>query len=218
MRCSACGEELTTPLGCASCGVLHSVEEHPDPYELFGIERDVQVDQKALRKKLMRFSRLVHPDFFGDAEPEVRELAERNSSQLNAAFGLLSDDYRRAEYLVESLGGPTTKDVRDMPQAFLMEVMEWNETLEEARGESSHEALEDLTKLHFSLQSERSHLIKAIEGQLTPLPEHSADVLGNVRRQLNAIRYIDRALHEIEELRLERASEDKACPTSNSTS
>lgn len=218
MRCSVCDEELTTPLGCAKCGTLHPVAEHPDPFALFGLERRFQVDQKALRKSLMRFSRLVHPDFFGDASPEIRALAERNSSQLNAAFGLLSDDYRRAEHLVETLGGPTSKKVRDMPQAFLMEVMEWNETLEEARGEPSPEALRDLTKLHFSLQSERGHLIAAIEGQLTPLPEHSSEVLENVRRQLNAIRYIDRALHEIEELRLERASEDKACPTSNSTS
>lgn len=217
MRCAACNAELATPLGCASCGTLHDVGDAPDPWALFGLEPCMQVDQKALRKSLMRFSRLVHPDFFGDAEPEVRALAERNSSELNAAFGLLSDDYRRADFLVRRLGGPTTEDVRDMPQAFLMEVMEWNETLEEVRGETDPEAQEDLTKLLFSLQEERAELFGAIEAHLTPLPD-SSDDLETVRRQLNAVRYIDRALHEIEELRLDRASHAKSCPTSNSTS
>ena len=35
-------------------------------------------------------------DFFSDADPAVKELAERNSASLNEAFGILSTDFRRA--------------------------------------------------------------------------------------------------------------------------
>jgi hypothetical protein len=46
-----------------------------------------------------------------------------------------------------------------------------------------------------------------VSGLLTPLPAPGSPALKRVRSELNAVRYIDRALSEIGTLRLERASQ-----------
>jgi hypothetical protein len=79
-----------------------------------------------------------------------------------------------------------------MPQAFLMEVMEWNETLEEAAAGS-----EELARLGEELSDQQRLLAEAIAAALTPLPERGAPALDGVRQNLNARRYVDRALGRI---------------------
>ena len=94
-----------------------------------------------------------------------------------------------------------------MPQAFLMEVLEWNETLEEAReaapGSPARAALDALRD---TLEDERTTTLGAVGAALTPLPSAGDPSLKDIRRQLNALRYIDRTLAEIEALRLEQAA------------
>ncbi len=205
--CPSCGVELETALGCHACGELLEVADHGDPFVLLGLEPAFDLGQKELRKRLVRHSRLVHPDFFSGAEPALRDRAEHNSAALNEAFGVLSDDFRRADWLVRARGAPDEAAERSMPQAFLMEVMEWNEQLEEARAEPSSEAREDLSRLHIALQEEREALFETVAADLAA-DSAEPETLTRMRRTLNAVRYIDRALGEIEALRLDFASAD----------
>ena len=96
---------------------------------------------------------------------------------------------------------------RQMPQAFLMEVLEWNEALEEAReapeGARLPDSLESLSK---TWRAQRTMTLDEIERSLTPLPQRGAETLREVRRKLNAVRYLDRALNELRALRLTRAA------------
>lgn len=177
------------------------------PFAALGLSMGWELDEDRLQRNLLRFTRLMHPDFFVTAEPEERELAERGSAELNQAFELLSSDVRRGDWLLTALGGPSDQEERQMPQAFLMEVLEWNETLEAAReserGSAERQALESLKQ---TLVLERGTLLDSVGAKLTPLPAAGAPVLREVRRDLNAVRYIDRALAELEQLRLEGAA------------
>lgn len=208
--CERCGRPLESTVACLECGALLQIDEE-DPFRAFGVARAFQVDAKLLRKKLLKLQRATHPDFFatqGDAE---RDAAERATSSLNAAYEILSDELRRADWLVAAQGGPSRDDERQMPQAFLMEVMEWNEVLEEARGTNTGDgssgdgssgdgssgdgkALENLSS---ELNTARSEELAGLERDLTPLPSVDDERLRTVRRRLNALRYIDRALGEI---------------------
>ena len=89
-----------------------------------------------------------------------------------------------------------------MPPAFLMEVLEWNEALEEARDSGASELPAALTELEPTWNDERAATLRKAIEQLTPFPERDAPCLANVRRDLNAVRYLDRALRELETLRL----------------
>ena len=205
-RCPHCRAALETPLACGACGRLIDPEAEPTPFEALGLERRFALDPADLRRRLLRSTRLTHPDFFGTAGADARALAERNTARLNAAYEVLSDEVARADWLVRALGGPDENAERSMPQPFLLEVLEWNELLEESRAAGPTAAVDPrLAELGSTLVRRRAATVRSIAARLDPLPEPASAALRDVRRELNAIRYLDRALAELEALRLARA-------------
>ena len=200
--CPYCEMLLETPYCCVSCGQVFSPERYPTPFEAFGLPLNYGVDTEELERRLLRYSRLVHPDFFATASEEMRRTAEENSAALNGAFKILTDDARRAEWVIEALGGPSGGDEKQLPREFLMEVLEWNEALDEAdgapEGSPAHAELERLAKV---LHHEHETRLAALGARLTPLPAEGADELLVVRQELNAVRYLSRTLFRIRNLR-----------------
>jgi DnaJ-domain-containing protein 1 len=207
IRCPHCDAELAHPASCGSCGRLLEIPDEATPYAVLGLgDAKWAVERDSLRKRLLQLSRDVHPDFFGTAGADVRGLAERNSARLNDAYAILSDDVARADWLVEYLGGPDEQTERAMPPEFLAEVLEWNELLEEARdGDAADPRLEPLER---DLRERRAAALDTVAKLLTPLPQPRSPELKRVRAQLNAVRYVDRALSEIATQRLARASQN----------
>jgi molecular chaperone HscB len=204
-RCPHCAAELETPLGCATCGNLIELATDPTPFEVFGLVPSMTVDGSDLQRKLRKLGRLTHPDFFATRSEELRARAEHAAALVNAAHEILSDDGRRADWLVRSLGGPDENALREMPKPFLMEVLEWNERLDDAR--RSKDPIEaELTSLESSLREQRGAILDSLRRALDPLPGRGSDELRAARQELNALRYIDRALEEIEALRLSKAA------------
>lgn len=177
------------------------------PFEILGLEPQAELDGTALRRRMLSLARGLHPDFHAHGGQEARRRAEDNTAALNAAYAVLADDFRRADWLVGALGGPREDQERSMPAEFLQEVLEWNEAIEEAReaeaGSPPRMALEALAN---RLVTERGATMKNVLLRLNPLPARGAPVLRLARQELNALRYLDRALAEIGELRLSSAS------------
>jgi molecular chaperone HscB len=206
-QCPSCWASTRTPLFCESCEALIKPEKEHSPFELLGIEPEFDLDRLRLRKHLLALSRKMHPDFFVTSDEDTRALAQRNTAELNAAFEILADDFRRADWLVTSLGGPAESEERQMPQEFLMDVLEWNEAVDEARSsEPGSPARLALEELQSTLEEQREQLMASVAAELSPLPELRSDKLTGVRQRLNAVRYLDRTLHEIAELRLAQAA------------
>ena len=203
--CPRCGAELSSPLGCAPCGVLFEPERELSPFEVLGQEPAWELDLTALRKRLIQLVRMVHPDFFASASDEQRALAERHSASLNESFETLADDLARGDWLIRSLGGPAEGELRDMPQAFLMEVLEWNEALDDARAAAAGSPERArLDGLRPELEGARDAALERLGSKLTAPSDGEA--LGQARRELNALRYLRRTLDQIEDLRVEQAS------------
>lgn len=202
-NCPACGAPLETLVACGACGEVLSVPEAASPFDVLGLEPGFALDERDLRRRLTRFSRLVHPDFHAAADAAVRGRAERNSARLNLAFDVLSDAERRADWLVVHRGGPTEESDRSMPRSFLLEVLEWNEVLEEARAASAVDPR--VEPLAAELVARRTAGLARIAQLLDPIPARGAPALASARSELNALRYLSRALREVESLRLARA-------------
>jgi DnaJ-domain-containing protein 1 len=184
---------------CSACGALQAPEPAPDPFAALGLEPAYAVERSVLENRLLTLTRRMHPDYFG-SDAAKRARAEHNTALLNGAYETVSDLYRRCDWLVRHLGGPDEQAERQMPQPFLAEVLEWNETLEEAR-EGGVEAGKRLEALEQELEQRRAASLETIGKMLTPLPERRAPVLREARRELNAVRYVDRALEELGALR-----------------
>ncbi len=203
--CPRCGARVEIPLSCGACGALLSPEASLSPFRVFALEPAWTIDREALRKRLLELTRAMHPDYFG-ADDEQRALAERNTAELNTAFAILDDDFQRADWIVRSLGGPDEEAERQMPQAFLLEVLEWNEALDQARDAAPGSPARDVTGLGRSLREQRRETFAALDDLLVPWPAEGSPNLTDARRLLNAARYLDRTLTEIESLRLQQAS------------
>ena len=207
--CTHCNEVLASPLACGGCESIFEVSSELSPFEIFGIPISARLDRSSLRKKLLKLQRLLHPDFHGAAGVIMQGIAEHNTAEVNAAFELLRDEARRTSWIVESLGGPSESSERQMPQIFLMEVMEWNETLEELKDLGDKAVAQSgVTELKAELNVQRTELIENtldnVESNLQQ--EGNAPPLTEIRRELNAVRYIDRALSEIASIELSLAS------------
>jgi molecular chaperone HscB len=204
--CPACRSSLASPLGCTACGALAAPEGEPTPFEVFGLAPSFSVDGVELKKRLLRLGRVLHPDYFGAADEATRALAERNTARLNQARDVLGDPAARADWLVRHLGGPDENEQREMPKAFLLEVLEWNEALEAARdsapGSRERAALLGLDQ---ALRTQRAAALKTLEKLLEPLPARGAPALREARAQLNALRYLDNTLAQIQALSLPAA-------------
>lgn len=201
--CPACGRALGTPLLCEACGALLALERPPSPFEAFGLEPGFPLDLAVLRRRHLALSRALHPDVHARGDAETRRRAEDGTAALNGAFQILADEERRADWLVRSLGGPSESEERAMPPEFLQEVLEWSEAIEDARhapdGSPQRVRLDALLPV---LEAERARRRAAVAGLLTPLPPAGAPALRRARQELNALRYLERALNEIGELRL----------------
>ncbi|MAF65508.1 MAG: hypothetical protein CMJ84_07605 [Planctomycetes bacterium] len=205
--CPYCEQRLETPFCCVSCGQLFRPAEEPTPFEAFGLPLNYGLDGEELDRRLLRFSRLVHPDFFATAPEEQRRIAEESTAALNGAFEILSDDARRADWVIGALGGPSAQEEKQLPREFLMEVLEWGERIEEAResppGSETRAALDGLVS---TLSRRRGQSLSQLNAALVPPPTERDPRLTEARHRLNAVHYLGRALAQLEALRLEQAS------------
>ena len=100
-------------------------------FEFYGIPLSFQVDPTALKKQFYRLSKKYHPDFYtqesAEKQAEILELSTLN----NKAYKTLSDFDLRMKYILELEEVLGEEGKNQIPQDFLMEMMDINEQLME---------------------------------------------------------------------------------------
>jgi molecular chaperone HscB len=166
-----------------------------DPFAVLELPVRFDLDSAALEKAYLEASRRTHPDFFAH-DPVAYEQAQERSAALNAAYTTLKDPYRRAECLLNRLGGPSAQAVRDADPAFLAEVLEIREEIEEtlAAGGPDGQAARTLAE---RLKSDRDARLREIGAGLAGADPTNAGELAMLRGQLNSVRYLDGLLRDL---------------------
>ena len=115
-----------------------------DYFAVFGLPRKLTVDGEALRTRFYELSRAHHPDFHQGADAEAQAETLARSALVNRAYRALRDPLARVEYLIVLEEG---RDAREgapprpaAPGELLAEMMEVQETLEEAKAAGMDEA------------------------------------------------------------------------------
>lgn len=112
-------------------------------FELFEIPVTFEVQSALLKRTFYELSRKFHPDFHTSSEEQEKVLEK--STQINEAYRILSDENARMKYILSIFSDFEEKGNEALPQDFLMEMMDWNETLddlEENPSENAKSALE----------------------------------------------------------------------------
>ncbi|OWK40501.1 Fe-S protein assembly co-chaperone HscB [Fimbriiglobus ruber] len=167
-----------------------------DHFERLGLPRRFSVDLATVEREYLARSRHIHPDFHQLGSGAEQQASLELTAALNEAYTALRDPTRRAEYLVQLLGGPSSRDEKSLDQAFLMEMMDLRERMESARCENETAILEtELTDREAVFLKQIADIFDRYE----KLPEGDASkpaLVTDVRRMLNALKTIRSLLRD----------------------
>src|SRR6478735_7752999 len=103
-----------------------------DYYARLGLPRRFVVDAAALERAYLAHSRAVHPDYHAAGAAGDLAASTELSAAVNEAYNTLRDPFARADYLLGLLGGPPASQEKGVDAAFLAEVMDLRERVEDA--------------------------------------------------------------------------------------
>lgn len=169
-----------------------------DPFDLLGLDPSFDLDAQALRRAWLIRSSAAHPDHAGGAlDPST---LERTSAALNDARRTLEDPERRASALLHRLGGPGEKDDKSLPPELLMEYMEQREILDEAKAGADTAAVE--ASRAWAHERRQSHIdaCSRMFAEALAEPNPNPETLRAIRVELNAWRYAERMLEQIDDV------------------
>jgi len=131
-------------------------------FELFGISIQLQVDKTSLPEKYFELSRQFHPDFYSNATPSEQNHALEISANLNRAFKTFQNPDETIKYVLQIKGLLGEEEKYQLPNDFLMEVLEINEQLMDIQMDESPELNQNLQSSIFNLQSRIYEPVKEI--------------------------------------------------------
>ena len=99
-------------------------------YELFEIPVSPKVDKAILAKKYFELQRSAHPDYHTNATEEEKDAMLELSAHINKAFSIFKDEQKTIAYFLEQKGILSDDEKYSLSNDFLMEMMEFNEELE----------------------------------------------------------------------------------------
>ena len=159
-----------------------------DAFELFGLPLRFAQDRAAIDARWKELQREAHPDKFAAQGNAAQRLAMQWSVRINEAYRRLKDPLKRAAYLCELRGSPIDAENNTaMPADFLVEQMEWRESLDEARSPA------DLGALETQLDRSRTETLRHIAQLLDERGDAAA-----AAKQVRALMFIERFGHDVE--------------------
>jgi molecular chaperone HscB len=160
-----------------------------DHFERLGFPRRFDLMDAEIEKQYLARSRELHPDFHTQASSAEQQASLELSSSLNEAYWILKDPFRRGDYLLQLLGGPPPGSLKEVPQAFLMEMLDLREEIETVKVSKSENAFQ---KMESELESRRDALFQQIAKQFAANGE-----LKKIRETLNAAKYLVNLLRDL---------------------
>ena len=106
-------------------------------FELFEFDIAPIIDKSLLTKKYLQLQKQYHPDNYSLSNEYEQSQSLEMSSLINKAFAVFKDDLHTVGYFLQIKGLITTDEKYQLPSAFLMEMMEVNEQIDEGDFEAS---------------------------------------------------------------------------------
>ena len=151
-------------------------------FEFFDLPVSPSLDEAELKRRFYANSRRFHPDFHTLSDDAQQAEALEQSTHNNRGYKLLLNEDERLRHLLEVRGQLGEEGSNQVPQDFLMEIMEVNEALMELEFEDdpmARQRVEGLiTQLEADLRREAGPALDhyddatATEAQLTTLRDY----------------------------------------------
>ena len=155
-------------------------------FNLFQLEPSFNIDTEALEQTYRALAAQFHPDKFASASAFEQKQAVMMSSTINDAYRTLKSPIDRAAYLLKSqnIDADAPEHTSFSPE-FLMQQMEWRETLIDAQMEQNHDAIRALDQ---EIQNTQSNLYQDLQQAFEQQDYESAAQWVRHGRFLNKLR------------------------------
>lgn len=131
-----------------------------DFFQLFNLPAAFKIDSTALERSFLALQAQVHPDKFAHLSEAERRLSMQWATRVNEGYQTLRNPLNRARYLLSQHGVDTQEESNTaMPMDFLVQQMEWRETLDAARQSKDSAVLEDM-------EQRMQHEVRILQQQL----------------------------------------------------
>ena len=155
-------------------------------FNLFQLEPSFNIDTEALEQSYRALAARFHPDKFASASAFEQKQAVMMSSTINDAYRTLKNPIDRAAYLLKSqnIDADAPEHTLFSPE-FLMQQMEWRETLMGAQMEQNHDAIRALDQ---EIQNAQNNLYQDLQQAFEQQDYESAAQWVRHGRFLNKLR------------------------------
>jgi len=173
----------------------------PTHFDRLGLPTRYDLDEADVERAYLERSRALHPDFHQQGSTAQQRVSQEMTALLNLAYTTLRQPFKRGEYLLGLLGGPAASEARDMPAAFLEEMLELRMEIQELRTDGPESPA--LAKMEQTLSRRRDGLVADLRkafGEALALPEGDAKRKAaqlRARQALNAAKYLDGLLNDL---------------------
>jgi molecular chaperone HscB len=141
-------------------------------FEFYNLPVSFKLDEVALKKQFFSLSKKFHPDFYtldsAEKQAEILELSTLNTE----AYKTLSDSDRRMKYILELKGVMGEEGKNQLPQDFLMDMMDINEALMELEFDFDQNQYEkvktDVQNIENQLFADVEPILNSYEDGTTP--------------------------------------------------
>lgn len=106
-------------------------------FELFELPVNLKPEKVHVKKKFYELSRQYHPDFFTNEDEEAQAEALEKSSLVNKAFKTFQNEDETIKYVLQIKGLLEEEEKFQLPNDFLMEMMDLNESVMDAEIEGN---------------------------------------------------------------------------------
>ncbi|EGZ45473.1 Fe-S protein assembly co-chaperone HscB [Neisseria wadsworthii] len=155
-------------------------------FELFNLPPTFDIDKTAIEQIYRRLAAQFHPDKYAAASSFEQRQAMMMASTVNEAYRMLKSPTDRAAYLLQAQGiNADAPEHTAFPPEFLMQQMEWRETLEDARAERNESALNALDQ---EITNEQDELLRRLSAAFAESQTETAAMLVRQCRFLDKLR------------------------------
>jgi molecular chaperone HscB len=170
--------------------VVANLSGFDDYFALFQLKPQFKIDRQALESAYLTVQQKVHPDMHAQASDSDKRVSMQLSALANSAYRILMNPIQRGLYMCGRNGvDPQLETNTAMPAQFLMQQMEWRETLDDVRGQPSK-----LDELYKEVEQTRANLLKEVEATID-----GANDFELAAKQLRALLFIDKFSAELED-------------------
>ena len=170
-----------------------------NPFALFDLPVAFQVDSALLNERYLALQKSLHPDNFSAASAQEQRLAIQKSAEINDALRILKDPIARADSIIALNTGeqenPEEKSNKDI--GFLMQQMEWRETLENIENRKD---TDELTAFAQEINQFRHAILSELS---TALDAQQWDIARAITDKLRFIKKLQTEIERVEETLLD---------------